>query len=61
GAAPGTTGLLIEAVGRRALDVPGLYALGAAESREVTAVRKHLRHDVGMAPDQVAMTGYWRR
>ncbi|MEM9514200.1 MAG: siderophore-interacting protein, partial [Actinomycetota bacterium] len=47
GAAPGTTGLLIEAVGRRALDVPGLYALGAAESREVTAVRKHLRHDVG--------------
>ena len=59
--APGEAGLLIEAVRRRALDVPALYALGAAESREITAVRKHLRNDVGMAPDQVAMTGYWRR
>ncbi|MEM8620104.1 MAG: siderophore-interacting protein [Actinomycetota bacterium] len=57
----GTAGLLIEAVRRRADDAAGLYALGAAESREVTAVRRHLRNDVGMAPDQVAMTGYWRR
>ncbi|MEO1055712.1 MAG: siderophore-interacting protein [Actinomycetota bacterium] len=61
GQPPGTSGLLLDAVRRRAFDVPGLYALGAAESREITAVRKYLRNDVGLAPDQVAMTGYWRR
>ncbi len=61
GQAPGTSDLLLDSVRRRAIDVPGLYALGAAESREITAVRKYLRNDAGLAPDQVAMTGYWRR
>jgi NADPH-dependent ferric siderophore reductase len=43
------------------LPSPGqLYAWGGAESRAVTAVRKFLRHEIGLAREQVAMTGYWR-
>ncbi|MEM9464864.1 MAG: siderophore-interacting protein [Actinomycetota bacterium] len=43
------------------LDVEGLYAFGAAESRDISAVRRHLRRDLGMSADAVHMTGYWRR
>jgi NADPH-dependent ferric siderophore reductase len=52
---------LVDAVAALSLDVDGLYAYGAAESREVTAVRKHLRREVGMPATQVQMIGYWRR
>ena len=52
---------LVDAVAALSLDTTGLYAYGAAESREVTAVRKHLRRTVGMPADQVQMIGYWRR
>ncbi|MEM7274237.1 MAG: SIP domain-containing protein [Actinomycetota bacterium] len=61
GAAPGTTGTLLAAVEASDVDVDGCYAFGAAESRAISAVRRHLRHDRGMGADQVHMTGYWRR
>jgi NADPH-dependent ferric siderophore reductase len=59
--APGTGSRLLDAVRALDLDVDGLAAFGAAESRQVTAIRKYLRHERGMAPEQVSMTGYWRR
>ena len=52
---------LVDAVAALDLDARGLYAYGAAESREVTAVRKHLRREVGLPATQVQMVGYWRR
>ena len=61
GADHGRGSALLDAVSALTLDTNGLYAYGAAESREITAVRKHLRHVVGMAATQVEMIGYWRR
>ncbi|MAT06162.1 MAG: hypothetical protein CL424_14075 [Acidimicrobiaceae bacterium] len=54
-------GRLLDVV--RELDLPpdGLYAFGAAESREISAVRRHLRNQCGLPAEQVHMTGYWRR
>lgn len=49
------------AVGANGLDANGLVAFGAGESRQVTVIRKYLRCEVGMSPDQVFMVGYWRR
>ncbi len=57
----GTGSALLEAVRDLTIDVAGLYAYGAAESRAITAVRKHLRHDRGIPGPQVQMVGYWRR
>jgi NADPH-dependent ferric siderophore reductase len=56
----GTTTQLVDAV--RSLDRPGgrPYAWGGGESRAVTAVRRYLRDEVGLARAQVSMTGYWR-
>lgn len=61
GLAPGSTTLLLDAV--RAWPVPGgvVYAWGGAESRCATAVRRHLRDEVGLEQHLVSMTGYWRR
>ena len=58
---PGVGTRLAKAV--RELDLPtdGLYAFGAAESRQIAAVRAHLRHERWMPVQQVRMTGYWRR
>jgi NADPH-dependent ferric siderophore reductase len=58
---PGAGRRLLAAVQRLALDVDGLVAFGAAESREITAVRRHLRDERGMPQATVHMTGYWRR
>ena len=60
GAAPGTTTALVDAV--RALDWPAgtPYAWGGAESKAITAVRRHLRDERGLPQDAVSMTGYWR-
>lgn len=56
----GTTTQLVDAV--RSLERPGgrPYAWGGGESRAVTAVRRYLRHEVGLERAQVSMTGYWR-
>jgi NADPH-dependent ferric siderophore reductase len=61
GADPGTTTTLLDAV--RAMPWPGgtPYVWGGAESRTLTQIRKYLRHEVGLARDQVSLVGYWRR
>lgn len=61
---PGTGDQLFGAV--RALDLAGhtdrgLVAFGAGQSRQMTQIRKYLRHEIGMTADNVSMTGYWRR
>lgn len=61
GSAPGTGRALLDAVSAAHLEPEGLYAYGAGESRQVTAVRQHLRRQRGLAPAQVKMVGYWRR
>ncbi|MEE6297204.1 siderophore-interacting protein [Georgenia wangjunii] len=60
GAAPGTTTLLADAV--RALEVPagvGFTWFGG-ESGSLRAVRRHLRHGLGLATEQVDVSGYWK-
>lgn len=69
--APGTGTRLLDAVRSldqvhdqapdHARDHGGLVAFGAAESRQISAVRRYLRRDRGFAADHVSMTGYWRR
>jgi NADPH-dependent ferric siderophore reductase len=59
GTGPGTTDLLVEAVRRRS-PAPSTYAWGGGESKVMTAVRTHLRSEVGLPREQVAMTAYWR-
>ena len=60
-AEPGTGSGLLEAIRDLELDVDGLIAFGAAESRQISAVRSYLRHDVGLPAERVFLTGYWRR
>ena len=36
-------------------------AFGAGESRQITEIRRYLRHEVGLPATAVSMTGYWRR
>jgi NADPH-dependent ferric siderophore reductase len=60
GAEPaGVTNRLLEAV-RAEVSTPPDAAFGAAESRQISAVRRHLRSELGMASADVSMTGYWR-
>jgi NADPH-dependent ferric siderophore reductase len=63
GAEVGTTTLLVDAV--RALAEGGWptgtpYVWGGGESRTMTAVRKVVRHEVGLAREQVSLVAYWR-
>jgi NADPH-dependent ferric siderophore reductase len=60
GQPPGTSSVLPDTV--RGLDIDGgVYAYGGAESKQITAVRRHLRDERGLGSEQVSMTGYWRR
>lgn len=59
--APGTGGRLLAKVRDLDLDADGLAAFGAAESRQITEVRKYVRHELGIPAARVSMTGYWRR
>ena len=60
GAEPGTSSVLLDAV--RSIDVSGdVYAYGAAESKRITEMRRHLRDVCGLTSEQVSMTGSWRR
>ncbi len=61
GEEPGTGTRLRDAVRELDLRTDGLYAFGAGESRQMTAVRRHLRSDEGLAAGQVRMVAYWRR
>ena len=61
GAEHGTGSHLVDAVRALDLEVDGLYAYGAGESRQVTAVRKHLRSEREVPGPQVRMVAYWRK
>lgn len=60
GADPGTTSLLVDAV----RDLPpfpdATYVWGGAESRSMTAVRRHVRDERGLAREEVSLVAYWR-
>lgn len=64
GAAAGTGSglfdLVTELVGRLGADALAT-AFGAGESRQITQIRKYLRHEARMPAARVSMTGYWRR
>ncbi|MGB0114144.1 MAG: SIP domain-containing protein [Ilumatobacteraceae bacterium] len=60
-AEPGSGTRLHDAVRALDLDLDGLCAFGAAESHDVSAIRRHLRRERAMPADSVSMTGYWRR
>jgi NADPH-dependent ferric siderophore reductase len=53
------TNPLLSAVAHHISTPPGA-AFGAAESRQISAVRRHLRTEFGMPASHVRMTGYWR-
>ena len=61
GAEPGTSTVLPDAV--RALpDLPATtYVWGGAESRIMTAIRKHVRVERGFPRESVSLVAYWRR
>jgi len=60
GAPTGTTTALFDAVA--ALDLPSgaPYVWGGGESRSMTRIRKHVRHELGLPRERVSLTGYWR-
>lgn len=60
GAEPGTTTLLVDAVKRLARPEGTLYVWGGAESRAMTAIRRHVRDTWELAQDQVSLVAYWR-
>jgi NADPH-dependent ferric siderophore reductase len=61
GVEAGTTTMLVDAVEMLSAGLgPRVYAWGGAESRAITAVRKHLRREIGLRREQVSMVGYWR-
>jgi NADPH-dependent ferric siderophore reductase len=60
-AEPGTTTLLADAV--RGVPWPDgtPYVWGGGESRAMTAVRRHVRGELGLPRDAVSLVAYWRR
>jgi NADPH-dependent ferric siderophore reductase len=52
--------LLTDAVRAAALPAGRAYAWGGGESRSMTALRRYLRREVGLAREQVSLVGYWR-
>lgn len=58
--APGVVNHLLAAVQAEVSTAPAA-AFGAADSRQVSAIRRHLRGQLGMPAGRVTMTGYWRR
>jgi NADPH-dependent ferric siderophore reductase len=55
-----TTDLLVDAVRALPAPSPATYAWGGGESRSMTAVRKHLRREVGLEREQCCLVAYWR-
>lgn len=60
GAEAGTTTHLVDAVRALPAPTPTTYVWGGAESRAMTAVRRYVRHEVGLAREQVDLVAYWR-
>jgi NADPH-dependent ferric siderophore reductase len=57
--APGLRNRLLETVMSISIVVDA--AFGAGESRQISAVRRHVRGVLGVPASRVLMTGYWRR
>jgi NADPH-dependent ferric siderophore reductase len=60
GAPAGTTTLLADAVRELPPFGSGTYVWGGAESRAMTAVRRHVRDDRGLSREDVSLVAYWR-
>ncbi len=60
-AAQGTSGRLLDAVLDYPLTTGRPYVFGAAESRELAGIRRHVRGTVGLDQQRVDLVGYWRR
>lgn len=60
GVAAGLSTQLLDTITARPLlgEVP--YVWGGGESRTMTAIRKHVRHTVGLPRTHVSLTPYWR-
>lgn len=56
---PGTVNRLLDTVRSVVTEAPDA-AFGAAESRQISAVRKHVRGALAVPATHVQMTGYWR-
>nr|WP_241744161.1 siderophore-interacting protein [Cellulosimicrobium arenosum] len=54
-------GQLVEAVRALGAPAPDEYVVAVGEATDLAAVRRRLRHVVGARPDQLAISGYWRR
>jgi len=55
---PGQLAEAVRALGPLAADE---LFVGLGEATDLVPVRRHLRHTVGARPDQLAISGYWRR
>ncbi|MEM9613588.1 MAG: SIP domain-containing protein [Actinomycetota bacterium] len=60
-APPGTSGHLLDAIHARPPNLDRCSVFGAAESAEISALRRYLRHDLGFDRSQLHLTGYWQR
>jgi NADPH-dependent ferric siderophore reductase len=62
GAPAGTGTALLDAVRRLRLHSSAeLFVFGAGESRQMRALRRYCRDQLGLPPEQMRITGYWRR
>lgn len=58
-AAPGSGTRLLDAV--RSCTIGDAVVFGAGESRQMTAIRRLVRHERGLPAEDVSVIGYWRR
>jgi NADPH-dependent ferric siderophore reductase len=40
---------------------PDAYVWAAGEATSLIPVRRYLRHELGLSPEQLAVEGYWKR
>jgi len=52
---------LLESVRSLSLNPEDVYVWAAGEASALVPVRRHLKHEVGLRPDQLDVQGYWRR
>jgi NADPH-dependent ferric siderophore reductase len=60
GAPAGTTSLLADAVRGMPWRGGSPYVWGGAESRAMTAIRRHVRGEIGLPREAVSLVAYWR-
>lgn len=54
-------GQLAEAVRSLGGPKPDEFVVVLGEAGELVPIRRHLRHEVGARPDQLSISGYWKR